>query len=138
MKQVARPGGTAPPAEATLRPGERIDLVPLAEEVARRYFEEFPGDLEHYGDAARDWAVHDTRYILAWTIGDLAGHPMLAGQVDWLAGILAARDFPLEQLARNLEIAADVLGERLPDRREQVAELLGAATASVRSAAAQL
>jgi hypothetical protein len=133
VRRPAPPSGSAPPAAATLRPGERVELVPLAEEVARRYFEEFPGDFDRYGDVARDWAVHDTRYILAWTVGDLAGHAMLARQVDWLAGVLAAREFPLGQLARNLEIAADVLGERLPERRDEIAELLAAAAESVRA-----
>lgn len=135
MKRTAPPGGAPPPARATLPGGEGIDLIPLAEEVSRRYFEEHPGDLERYGEVARDWCVHDNRYILAWTAGDLAGHPMLAGQVDWLASVLAARDYPLEQLARNLEIAAGVLAERLPGERERIAELLGAAAASVRATA---
>jgi hypothetical protein len=136
VKRVAPPGGLTPPASAELRPGEPIDLVPLAEEVARRYFEEFPGDLDSYGDTAREWALHDTRHLLAWAVGDLAGYRMLAGQVDWLARVLGARGFPLEQLARNLEIVADVLGEHLPDERDRIAELLGAAAASVRAAAA--
>lgn len=133
MSRPAPPTGAPPPASAAPGPGEPVELVPLAEEVARRYFEEFPGDLERYGGVARDWAVHDTRYILAWTVGDLAGHPMLARQVEWLAGVLGARGFPLEQLARNLEIAAGVLGERLPEERERIAELLSAAAESVRA-----
>jgi hypothetical protein len=29
--------------------------------------------------------------------------------VTWLAGVLGARDFPLDRLARDLEIAADVV-----------------------------
>jgi hypothetical protein len=33
--------------------------------------------------------------------------------VGWLAGVLAARNFPLEHLAANLELAADVIAERL-------------------------
>ncbi|HEX8648002.1 MAG TPA: hypothetical protein VF715_14000 [Thermoleophilaceae bacterium] len=135
MKRTAPPGGAPPPSSATLPGGERIELVPLAEEITRRYLEEFPGDLERYGDVAREWGVHDNRYILAWTAGDLAGHPMLAGQVGWLASVLGARGFPLGQLARNLELAAEVLAERLPGERERIAELLGAAAVSVRASA---
>ena len=133
MSRPAPPSGVEPPAAATLAPGEEVELVPLAEEVTRRYLEEFPDDLDRYGEVAREWGVHDTRYILAWTIGDLAGHSMLERQVDWLAGVLAARDFPLDRLARNLELAADVLGERLPERRAVVTELLGRAAGSVRA-----
>ena len=132
MKPLARPSGSPPPAAAALPGGDPIDLPPLAEEISRRYFQEFPDDLERYGAEARDWCVHDNRYILAWAIGDLAGHSMLAGQVEWLASLLAARDYPLDQLARNLELAGEVLGERLPDRRDAIGELLGAAAASVR------
>lgn len=135
MSRLAPPSGSAPPANATLRPGERIELVPLAEEITRRYFEEFPDDLERYGHAARDWCVHDNRYILAWAVGDLAGYPMLAKQVDWLARVLGARDYPLERLARSLELASDVLAERVPDRRDDVVELLAGAASSVRAGA---
>jgi hypothetical protein len=133
VSRPAPPSGSPPPTTATLGPDERIELAPLAEEVARRYFEEFPGDFDRYGDVAHDWAVHDTLYILAWALGDLDGHRMLASQVDWLAGVLAARAFPLEQLARNLEIAADVLGGRVPGRREEIADLLTVAAESVRA-----
>ena len=83
----------------------------------------------------RDWCAHDSQYILAWTIGDLAGHPMLERQVDWLAGLLAARGYPLERLARSLEIASGVLGDHVPDQRERIADLLGGAAESVRRTA---
>ena len=105
----------------------------LAEEVSGRYFAEFPDDLDTYGEVAREWCVHDNRYILAWAIGDLAGHRMLAEQVEWLAGLLAARDYPLERLARNLELAGDVLAEHVPDHRDEAVELLASAAAAVRT-----
>ena len=133
MKRLAPPSGSQAPAAATLRPGERIELVQLAEELSSRYFAEFPDDLDSYGDAAREWCVHDNRYILAWAIGDLAGHRMLADQVEWLAGLLAARDYPLERLARNLELAGDVLAERVPERRDEAVGLLAGAAAAVRA-----
>jgi hypothetical protein len=106
------PGGSPPPTTATFG-GETIALTPLAEAVAERYFAEFPGDLERYGDAARAWEVHDTLYCLNWALLDVNGYTSLDKQVLWLAGILRARDFPLQQLARNLELAADVAEERI-------------------------
>ena len=46
----------------------------------------------------------------------------------WLANILRARDFPVEQLARNLELAADVcageLGEGVAARLRNAASLV--------------
>jgi hypothetical protein len=133
VSRPAPPGGVAPPATAELPGADPIELAPLAEEASRRYFDEFPDDLDRYGPVARDWCVHDNRYILAWAIGDLAGHAMLARQVDWLASLLGARDYPLDRLARNLEIAAAVLGERLPEQRDAIDAMFATAAESVRS-----
>jgi hypothetical protein len=42
-------------------------------------------------------------------VGDVEGHVDLERQVSWLAGVLEARGFPLEHLAGNLDLAADVV-----------------------------
>jgi hypothetical protein len=75
--------------------------------------------------------VHDTRYILSWGVGDLNGFDMLEPQVEWLARVLDARGFPLDRLARNVELAGEVLGERLPDRRAEVGDLFRRVAADV-------
>jgi hypothetical protein len=130
-RQVAPPSGWPPPAQARI--GETdVALAPLAEAVADRYFEAYPGDLERYGDVARAWEIHDTQYLLSWAMGDVAGYVDLDRQVRWLAGILEARDFPLEHLAGNLELAADVVDERL-DGGGAVAGRLRDAASLVRS-----
>ena len=109
-----RPSGSPPPTAVTL--GERkIELAPLLEAIADRYFAEFPGDLERYGTAARDWELHDTAHCLNWAALDVRGFASLDRNIHWLASILRARDFPVEQLARNLELAADVCDEQLSD-----------------------
>ena len=87
--------------------------MPLADAVSDRYFERYPEDLERYGDLARQWEVHDTQHLLNWAIGDVEGHVDLEHQVGWLAGVLEARDFPLEHLAGNLELAADTVEDEL-------------------------
>jgi hypothetical protein len=127
---TAPPSGWPPPAEARLGTAT-IALAPLAAATAERYFERFPEDLERYGDAARAWEVHDTQHLLHWAIGDVEGFVDMEHHVEWLAGVLAARDFPLEHLAANLELAADVVEERL--KAEPVAERLRAAAGSVRA-----
>ena len=119
-RPVAPPSGFPPPGSATLG-GHAIALVPLAEEIADRYFAEFPEDIERYGAAARPWELHDTAYCLQWALLDLEG----------LADVLAARGFPLDKLARNLELAAAVVEERVASA-ELVAGRLQAAAASVR------
>lgn len=126
-RRVAPPSGWPPPAEARLA-GETLDLEDLAAQVAERYFERFPEDLERYGEVARAWELHDTQYLLSWAIGDAEGYVELERQALWLAGILDARDFPVEHLAVNLELAAEVMSAH-----PAVAERLLAAAVSVRS-----
>ena len=128
-RRPARPSGWPPPDRARLA-GTEIELAPIAAAVSERYFERHPEDLERYGDLAREWEIHDTEHLLNWAIGDVEGHVDLERQVGWLAGILEARDFPLEHLASNLDIAGDVIEERL--RAPDVSGRLKAAAAFVR------
>jgi len=114
MTRTAPPSGWPPPTEAQLA-GTRIELEPLAAVIAARYFERFPEDLERYGDAGRQWEIHDTQHLLNWAIGDVEGHVDLEQQVGWLAGVLEARDFPIEHLAGNLELAAETVEDELDD-----------------------
>ena len=125
MTRPQRPGGEPPPAHSA----DGVPLGPIAAAVADRYFEEFPGDLERYGPVAREWEVHDTLWTLAWAANP---HIDLAAQIEWLATVLAARDFPLAQLARNLELAADAGEGALGG---DAATELRAAAASVRARA---
>jgi hypothetical protein len=129
-RPVAPPSGFPPPGSATLD-GRRIVLAPLAEEIADRYFAEFPEDFERYGDAARAWEVHDTCHCLHWAILDAEGYASLEKEVAWLTDVLAARGFSLEKLARNLELAAAVVEERVSSGA-LVAGRLHAAATSVR------
>ena len=55
-------------------------------------------------------------------------------QLTWLAGVLEARDFPLERLARDLDIAAAVLDE-LGTRQPRPSEILANGARFVRSRA---
>jgi len=130
MTRTAPPSGWPPPTEAQLG-ATRIELEPLAAVISDRYFERFPEDLERYGDAGRQWEIHDTQHLLNWAIGDVEGHVDLERQVGWLAGVLEARDFPLDHLAGNLELAADAVEAELGDA-EALADRLRVAAAHVR------
>jgi hypothetical protein len=126
------PSGAPPPHRATLADRTIVELRPLAEAVCDRYQAEFPDEQERYGPAGRDWCVHDNLHILAWAIGDAElGYVRLSEKIAWLARVLGARDFPLERLARNLEIARDVLLAVHP-RLESTASALGSAAADLR------
>jgi hypothetical protein len=129
--RTAPPSGWPPPDEALLD-GVAVRLGPLCDEIADRYFDRFPEDLRRYGDeVARAWEIHDTRHVLSWAIGAVEGRADLERDVTWLARVLAARAFPLEQLATNLELAAGVVEERL-EGGARVAERLRAAATLVR------
>ena len=129
-RDVAPPsGGTAPPATATVR-GETLHLTPLAEEVARRFGLEFPDERERYGEAANAWCVHDNQWLLGWAAEGLAlGDRHFLANVRWLARILRARDYPAERLVRDLELAAEVVGEQTPASRDLARVLLTGAGA---------
>jgi hypothetical protein len=105
------PSGAAPPEAAQLDGGELLDLRALAEEICSRYRAEFPDERERYGDAGIAWCIHDNQHILNWAVTEANGLGGFERQVGWLAGVLGARDFPLDRLARDLEIAAAVLEE---------------------------
>jgi hypothetical protein len=112
------PSGHPPPAEAQLGGGRTLDLRALAEEICRRYRAEFPDEEQRYGEAGMAWCVHDNQHLLNWAVTEANGFGGFERQVEWLAGVLDARDFPLDRLTRDLVIAAAVVQE------EQIREIL--------------
>ena len=127
------PSGQPPPVTAELRGGGTLELRPLAREICRRYRAEFPDEEERYGDAGMAWCLHDNQYILSWAVTEHNGYGGFDRQLTWLAGVLEARDFPLDRLARNLEIAAEVVSEEQPSDQGGPADELAAGAGVVRS-----
>ena len=76
--------------------------------------------------------MHDTAHCLQWAVLDVEGFVDLHREVQWLTSVLRSRGFPLEHLAQNLELAADVVDERVGDTGAPVAERLRSAAAAVR------
>lgn len=107
---VRRPSGAPPPAVARIA-GAETPLGPLAVVICDRYREEFPDEAERYGDAGTAWCRHDNQWLLSWAVGDVLGATDLCEQARWLAEVLEARGFPVDRLARDLEIAADVVAD---------------------------
>ena len=125
------PSGAAPPASTRVA-GRSTALMPVADAIARRYHEEFPDELERYGDGGFDWCVHDNQWLLSWAVSDVLGGLDLCEQVAWLASVLHARDYPLDRLARDLQIAADVVAEgAFGEHSDAVAERLRTAAGTV-------
>jgi hypothetical protein len=126
------PSGYPPPVSAELHGGETLDLRALAQEICARYRAEFPDEQQRYGDAGTAWCVHDNQHILNWAVTELNGYGGFDRQLAWLGGVLEARDFPLDRLARNLDIAAAVSADKL-ERADQLAEILLRGARFVRS-----
>ena len=130
-RPVGPPSGWPAPTTATLA-GRQIPLLSLAEAIADRYFDEFPEDLSRYGDAARPWEIHDTLHCLNWAMLDVEHAASLEREIAWLTNILRTRGFPVEHHARKLELAANVVDQRLAEPGAAMAERLNAAAAGVR------
>jgi hypothetical protein len=128
------PSGGAPPSSATLPDGSILELAPLAREIGRRHQLEFPDEADRYGDRGLEWCVYDNQWLLSWAIMAAAGWGDFSDQLAWLAGILESRGYPLDRLARDLEIAADVTTQALLSGPDPVRGILlsGAATVSAR------
>jgi hypothetical protein len=128
----APPSGQPPPIRAEMADGTAVDLAALAAEVCARYRGEYPDEEERYGEAGHLWCLHDNQHLLNWAVLDTLGYVVMDEQVAWLAKVLEAREFPLDRLARDLDIAAEVLGERVPGS-DAVGAALTRAAAMVRS-----
>jgi hypothetical protein len=128
------PSGAPAPVSAELRDGEVLDLRSLAQEICHRYRDEFPDEQARYGDAGMAWCVHDNQHLLNWAVTESNGYGGFERQLTWLADVLEARSFPLERLARDLDIAAAVTDE-LGERRPRPAEILADGARFVRSRA---
>jgi hypothetical protein len=128
----APPSGEPPPRRAELADGTALDLEALAREICERYAAEYPDEAERYGEAGVLWCRHDNQHLVNWAVLHTRDFVVLDEQVAWLAKVLEAREFPLDRLARDLDIAASVVGERVPSAPDVAAALTGAA-AMVRS-----
>jgi hypothetical protein len=133
QRGLSPPSGYPPPEVAQTAEGGTLRLRALAEEICRRYRAEFPDEQERYGDAGTAWCVHDNQHILNWVTLESRGFIDLEERLAWLARVLEARDFPLQRLARNLELAAEVVREDLSDADHLIAERLSSGARYIRS-----
>lgn len=105
---MKRPSGASAPSSAVTASGT-VDLRRLAQAICDEFYRRFPDELERSGEAGAEWCRHDNQYLLAWAIQEARdGTVSLVEQVEWLAALLDRRGFPLERLAVNLAIAADL------------------------------
>jgi hypothetical protein len=116
VRELAPPSGEMPPQHVRLRAGDVIALAPWAAAAAGRHLAGHPDELERYGVHARDWCEHDLQWLSLWAVMDADGQAVdFDAQLDWLARVLAARDYPLSSLADALEALADEIAPGLED-----------------------
>lgn len=111
--------------------GRPIDLIGVARAACHAYVEEFPEYAERYGPPGMLWCVHDNQHILTWAI-TRHSNELFEHELAWLARVLEARGFPLESLARGIELLATSFTGAHPEL-EAVAERLGYGAAFVRT-----
>jgi hypothetical protein len=104
-------GDDAPTVSSPVDGGQVLDLVAIATAICVRYRSEYPDETERYGDAGIAWCVHDNQHLLNWAVNSANGVLDIEPEVAWLATVLEARDFPIDRLARDLDIGADVVLE---------------------------
>jgi len=122
-KRVAPPSGMPPPQTATSPHGKEIDVVAIARDACAAYDSEFPDERERYGPAGAEWCRHDCQHLVNWAVLSLTAALDFEAQLAWLARVLEARDFPLERLARGLELLARAVRDMLPSEPEVAARL---------------
>ena len=133
-RRVAPPSGHPAPTEASLGRDAKVSLLPIAQEICRRYRAEFPDEDERYGDAGTAWCVHDNQHLLNWGAGAVRGLIDMNPEVAWLATVLHARGFPVDRLARDLDIGAEVVLDHVDgEEGRQLSAVLAAAAAFVRT-----
>ena len=131
MRARGRPAGGTPPPDTAYVGSSPVFLAPLAHTTCSRYFDEFPDHVDRYGEDGFSWCVYDTQYVLSWAF--LPDEAVFDRQLSWLARVLEVREFPLDRLARNLELAADTLLAHHAGT-DEVAERLRRGAASLRAA----
>ncbi|HEY5115782.1 MAG TPA: hypothetical protein VIJ00_09685 [Nakamurella sp.] len=133
--QPPQGGEEAPRLSSPLAGGDPLDLVALATAISERYMAEYPDERDRYGDAGIAWCVHDNQHLLNWATefvnGDLDD---IRQEVAWLATVLESRDYPIDRLARDLDIAAAVVIDRVGgDGGQELAAVLTDTAGFVRS-----
>jgi|BarGraIncu00222A_1022003.scaffolds.fasta_scaffold87005_1 hypothetical protein len=127
-------GDEAPRISSPLAGGDPLDLVALATAICERYTPEYPDEGERYGDAGIAWCVHDNQHLLNWATESVNGELDIRQEVAWLATVLESRDFPVDRLARGLDIAAEVVLDRVGgDGGRELAAVLTDTAGFVRS-----
>ena len=95
----------------------RLNLDLLAGEITERHAQQFPQVFERYGPIGKIRCREDARFHLVYLAAALDTDipEFFLDYVGWARVMLASRNVPPEDLARNLRIIEQVLRDRLTD-----------------------
>ncbi|MGO9956027.1 MAG: hypothetical protein ACLP50_08600 [Solirubrobacteraceae bacterium] len=117
-RPIPGPSGEKPPSSAISPRGEELDLVAVAKLTCSAYDAEFSDERARYGPAGLQWCRHDNQHLLNWAVISLTYGISFENELAWLARILEHRQFPLQRLARDLELLSGALTTAYPDEQE--------------------
>jgi hypothetical protein len=102
-----------------------------------RYCAAYPDEAQRYGAAGRAWCVHDNLHLLGWAFGAVNGDVRFEAKALWLARVLSSRDYPLDRLAHDLRMLAEVVLDERVAQATAVAAILRAGAIAVERHASQ-
>ena len=105
----------------------------IARAITDTMYREKPELLERYGEVGRTRCLEDMHYNLEHIAPAVAlNEPVLFERyVIWLRDMLAARNVPVDDVRRSLELTNDVVREHLPDHADAIAGIVNAGLAAL-------
>jgi len=73
------------------------------------------------------WCRHDNQHVLNWAVLSLTDGVDFEQELAWLARILEHRDFPLDRLARSLQLLSATVKTSYPDEGEVAGQITAGA-----------
>ena len=105
----------------------------IARAITDAMYREKPDLLERYGEVGRVRCHEDMHFNLEHLAPAVAlGEPALfARYVVWLRDMLAARNVPVDDVRRSLELTKQMVREHLPEHADVISDVVNAGIAAL-------
>jgi Phycobilisome protein len=113
-----------------------LDYKPIiARAITDAMYREKPELLERYGETGRVRCLEDMHFNIEHLAPAVAlGEPVLfARYVVWLRDMLAARNVPVDDVRRSLELTNDMVNQHLPEHAHAIVDVINAGLAALDS-----
>jgi hypothetical protein len=100
----------------------------IARAITDAMYREKPALLERYGEVGRTRCLEDMHYNIEHLAPAVSlGEPALfARYVVWLRDMLAARNVPVDDVRRSLELTNDMVAQHLPEHAPVICDVVNA------------